>query len=375
MIYQLLREWPPGYGGIERVAHELASTLGGTVWSFDVQSNSSKHSDPLTVEYCRQRIPCFNPFGRFFIPLPSSYVLKLLLSPVPLVGHLPSPGVLFLLICAKLLRPSRDVIVYWHSFLSPSRSFQGFLFSVYQSFALFLAPFFSFVITTSPSLSNCLVQSGCDPRKTIIIPCCLNSFQEDLALSFDVSFSSADSPLSLLYIGRLDSYKRLDWLLYALCHLSSPWKLSVVGDGPNRSVLEALSKTLSFSKDQVVFHGRLPESSKYQLIRDADLLVLPSDSCNEAFGIVQLEAMASGCLSLAFDLDRSGMGWVCDLPSLKWSRSQDGLPDILHRLASNRTLLYLSCTEARHRYLELFSRSVWKQHLRLFVARLKTSII
>ena len=210
--------------------------------------------------------------------------------------------------------------------------------------------------------------------ENIIIPCCLNSFQEDLALSFDISFSPADSPLSLLYIGRLDSYKRLDWLLYALCHLSTPWKLSVVGDGPNRSVLEALSKSLSFSKDQVVFHGRLPESSKYQLIRDADLLVLPSDSCNEAFGIVQLEAMASGCLSLAFDLDRSGMGWVCDLPSLKWSRSKDGLPDILHRLLQ-RTLLYLSCTEARHRYLELFSRSVWKQHLRLFVARLKTSII
>ena len=311
MIYQLLREWPPGYGGIERVAHELASTLGGTVWSFDVQSNSSKYSDPLTVEYCRQRIPCFNPFGRLFIPLPSSYILKLLLSPVPLVGHLPSPGVLLLLICARLLRPNRDVIVYWHSFLSPVSSFHGFLFSVYQSFALFLAPFFSFVITTSPSLSNCLVQSGCDPRKTIIIPCCLNSFQEDLALSFDISFRQQ----------------------IVLCHFCISEDLIVINDWTGFCMLCAISALhgnypvvmdpidlywrpspkLYHFKDQVVFHGRLPESSKYQLIRDADLLVLPSDSCNEAFGIVSLRLWPPAVSHLHLTLTVLN-GWVCDLP-------------------------------------------------------------
>ena len=37
---QLLREWPPGYGGVERVVHELASVWGGTVYSFDVQARS-----------------------------------------------------------------------------------------------------------------------------------------------------------------------------------------------------------------------------------------------------------------------------------------------------------------------------------------------
>ena len=37
MTDQLLREWPPGYGGVERVAHELATVWGGVVWSFDAQ--------------------------------------------------------------------------------------------------------------------------------------------------------------------------------------------------------------------------------------------------------------------------------------------------------------------------------------------------
>ena len=35
MIIQLLREWPPGYGGVERVAHELALVWGGIVYSLD----------------------------------------------------------------------------------------------------------------------------------------------------------------------------------------------------------------------------------------------------------------------------------------------------------------------------------------------------
>ena len=42
-IQQLLREWPPGYGGVERVAHELAMVWGGAVWSLDAQGLSLIH--------------------------------------------------------------------------------------------------------------------------------------------------------------------------------------------------------------------------------------------------------------------------------------------------------------------------------------------
>ena len=48
---QLLREWPPGYGGVERVAHELASELNVLVYSFDVQSQASSSPDSLPVSY------------------------------------------------------------------------------------------------------------------------------------------------------------------------------------------------------------------------------------------------------------------------------------------------------------------------------------
>ena len=47
MTEQLLREWPPCYGGVERVAHELAAVWGGVVWSFDAQGFSAVEADAL----------------------------------------------------------------------------------------------------------------------------------------------------------------------------------------------------------------------------------------------------------------------------------------------------------------------------------------
>ena len=101
-VLQVLREWPPGFGGVERVAHELASQWSGDVYSLDVQEQNSNTIDPLPVNYRRIRLPSFNPFGRLFLPLPSSRLWTLIFSGEPLHGHLPSPGVLFILLIARL---------------------------------------------------------------------------------------------------------------------------------------------------------------------------------------------------------------------------------------------------------------------------------
>ena len=82
MTEQLLREWPPGYGGVERVAHELAAVWGGTVWSFDAQGFSSVEVDALDVTYSRRRLPCTPPVARVRFPLLSPALWQLLCSMV-----------------------------------------------------------------------------------------------------------------------------------------------------------------------------------------------------------------------------------------------------------------------------------------------------
>ena len=363
MIDQLLREWPPGFGGVERVAHELASVWGGVVYSLDVQRQSGNPNDPLLVSYPRRRLPSFVPFGRLHLPLPSCASLRLLLSPTPLHGHLPSPGVLFLLVLARLIRPRRRITAHWHCFLEPSRGFNGFLFACYQWTALRLLSQFSAVVTTSPILAKELERCCCSQCQVFELPCCLSSQQEQLCLALPVPQPVTGEPLRLLFIGRLDSYKRLDWLLEALAQLTSPWQLSVVGDGPKRLRFENLAQRLFPSASPVRFLGCLSESSKLKQLAEADLLVLPSDRSNEAFGIVQLEAMAAGRVSLAFDQPRSGMGWVCRLSGLPWSQSPDGLVEVLQRLADQPALRQQLCVQARERYYTLFSRRVWLSQL------------
>ena len=114
----------------------------------------------------------------------------------------------------------------------------------------------------------------------------------------------------------------------------------------------------------VQFHGRLNLSwkNKNRLLR-SDVLVLPSDRSNEAFGIVQLEAMAAGRIALAFDQPRSGMGWVGRLPGLPWSQTPEGLVEVLQRLADQPALRQQLSAQSRERYRTLFARRVWLKQL------------
>ena len=360
---QILREWPPGFGGVERVAHELASVWGEAVYSFAVQERLCQEPDPLPVSYQRQRLPCLGPIGRLVLPSPSRPLVRLLRSRQPLHGHLPSPGVLLVLLLARLMHPRRRVTAHWHCFLAPAAGLSGLLFGLYQWMALRLVPLLSGVVTTSPLLADELVRCGVSRQCVQIISCCLSAEQERQALAIVRQAPREDSSLRLLFIGRLDSYKRLDWLLEAAASLEGPWQLDVVGDGPHRSQFEALARGLVRQSGMVHFHGRLSEAAKLARLTEADVLVLPSDRCNEAFGIVQLEAMAVGIPSLAFQCPRSGMGWVGRLPGLEWDQSRRELPRVLQLLRDDLALRDQLGVQARDRYLRLFARRIWMRDL------------
>ena len=188
-------------------------------------------------------------------------------------------------------------------------------------------------------------------------------------MSVPLPVAEEGEPLGILFIGRLDSYKRLDWLIESLAAMRSPWRLSVVGDGPYRIRFEDLAKQLFYSQLQedpglVQFHGRLPELEKQEQIAASNVLVLPSDRSNEAFGIVQLEAMAAGRIALAFDQPRSGMGWVGQLSGFQWSQSREGLTEVLQHLADRPALRQRLSAQSRERYRTLFARGVWLRKLK-----------
>jgi rhamnosyl/mannosyltransferase len=135
-------------------------------------------------------------------------------------------------------------------------------------------------------------------RKVTVIPMGVNSSQFSVATlhhSMFESFPRIDSfEGRVLFVGKLIYYKGLDYLLHAFSQMkTSRTCLIVVGDGGERERLTRLARQLRIT-DRVFFLGAVPDSQLPFVYSIADVVVLPSISRREAFGIVLLEAMAAG---------------------------------------------------------------------------------
>jgi rhamnosyl/mannosyltransferase len=93
----------------------------------------------------------------------------------------------------------------------------------------------------------------------------------------------------ILAVGRLVYYKGLEFLVRAMPDIQG--HLVIVGQGPLREALLATAASLGV-QDRVTLVGHVPNTTPYY--HAARVFALPSHLRSEAFGLVQLEAMASG---------------------------------------------------------------------------------
>jgi len=108
--------------------------------------------------------------------------------------------------------------------------------------------------------------------------------------------------------GRLVYYKGFHNAIRALTRVEGT--LLLVGGGPERSSLEQEARVLGVA-ERVVFLGNLPhylDLTPYYLAADA--FWFPSNARSEAFGLVQVEAMACGCPVINANIPHSGVSWV-----------------------------------------------------------------
>ena len=110
-------------------------------------------------------------------------------------------------------------------------------------------------------------------------------------------------PFRLVFMGRLVALKAMDSTLQALAKARAAApdrdiRLEVLGDGPERARLEALSADLGLT-GAVTFHGFRPQVDCARHLAGADALILAS--LRECGGAVLLEAMAMGLAVIASD--------------------------------------------------------------------------
>jgi len=111
---------------------------------------------------------------------------------------------------------------------------------------------------------------------------------------------------TLLFIGRLVYYKGLEYLIRSMKAVNA--KLFVIGSGPLESQLKTLNGSTGLEK-RITFLGWVEEQEKLAYLHACDLLILPSVEPSEAFGMVQIEAMACSKPVVSTDLP-SGVPYV-----------------------------------------------------------------
>ena len=98
-------------------------------------------------------------------------------------------------------------------------------------------------------------------------------------------------PLTLLYIGKLERKKGVEYLIYALPDLKRSYTLDIIGSGKEESRLKKIVKSLELTK-YVNFHGYKPLKETESFYKKADIFIAPS--IEEMQGKTWLEALSYG---------------------------------------------------------------------------------
>jgi rhamnosyl/mannosyltransferase len=111
-----------------------------------------------------------------------------------------------------------------------------------------------------------------------------------------------------LAVSRLVYYKGLHNAVQALATV--PGKLLVIGDGPLAEPLQEQARRLGVA-ERIIWQGRSSAEELVGAYHAATALWFPSNARSEGFGLVQVEAMASGCPVINSAVPASGVAWVC----------------------------------------------------------------
>jgi glycosyltransferase involved in cell wall biosynthesis len=107
----------------------------------------------------------------------------------------------------------------------------------------------------------------------------------------------------IVYLGRLEAYKRVDVMLRALAQLADRLgdvEIVIIGRGPARERLESLAREIGLA-DRTTFTGFVSNDERDALLADARVCVCPSEK--EGWGLTVIEANALGVPVVATDAD------------------------------------------------------------------------
>lgn len=174
-------------------------------------------------------------------------------------------------------------------------------------------------------------------------------------------FNPKKKEKKVLVVTRLFERKGVQYVIEAMNDIKG-YELVICGDGPYKEQLEKQISKLNVNNIHLLGYVS-PERLKYEY-GTASIFVFPSSA--ESFGIVLIEAMASGCAVITSN-DTACPDVVGNAALLVRPKSSDDIKDSLTLLINNNELLIKLGLNAKKRVEENFSwKKIVKQYLNLY---------
>jgi glycosyltransferase involved in cell wall biosynthesis len=303
-IAQVVCAYPPYRGGMGRVAYEYTERLRSR--GYDVHVFTPRYravaDDPKYVH----RVPSPLYVGNAGV-VPS---LMRRLSGFDVVHlHYPFFGGAEPTIVGKALRKDQALVMTYHH----DPVVQGIRSAIYGAHRRLLFPWLvgradkilvsSRSYAESSDLRN--VPGALDRVEVMPFGIELDRFHPGKEPELRAEFGWRDDVPVFLFVGGLDPahhFKGLGVMIEALSGLGPyPWRCVVIGDGALRATYEANVRRIGLS-ERVAFLGNVSDADLARYYRMADVHCFPSTERAEAYGLVALEAAASGIPCIASDL-------------------------------------------------------------------------
>jgi glycosyltransferase involved in cell wall biosynthesis len=299
-VLHLGKFYPPHMGGIETHLQALCGEVSKCMDLEVVAASDGRQKIEEIVDGVRVcRVPTSLTFAS--TPLCPGMVTEInRANPDILHIHLPNPTAVLAYLASKHRGP---LVVTYHSD-TVRQKILGPMFAPFLHRALGRA---SAIIATSPDYrrTSPVLAQHLDRCHVIPYGIALEEF-EQADPGAVASVRARYGERLILSVGRLVYYKGFEFLIQAMRQVRG--RLLIIGTGPLRAKLEQMIAELGLA-DKVVLVGEIQNAEVTPYYHAAELFALASIARSEAFGIVQIEAMAAGRPVVNTSLD-SGVPFV-----------------------------------------------------------------
>jgi rhamnosyl/mannosyltransferase len=328
--------FPEVHGGIERYIHDLSAFLqsrGHTVEVL-VAGGGDRTVDSLSVK------GIWSPGRILSNPIVPGFARFLKLTDADVIHfHLPLPSAVLAWILLGH-RSRKPYVVTYHSDIVR----QAFVMPVYAPvLSRFLCGAYSVIVSSGKYINSSVYLRNLNNTQVIPIGVNLERFRPGSTIEKEY----------YLFAGRFRKYKGIFVLLEAWRKMSNPPKLILVGGG---RLIQKVNRFIESNRLPVEVVIDADDQKLVKLYQGAKALILPSIKRSEAYGMVQVEAMACGTPVISSNLP-TGVSWVNkdrETGLLFSTGDSSDLCRAVKQLEESEGFRMDMCTGARNRAEEFF---------------------